>query len=73
MKAVETRKVRKLLRSKGCRVVGTAGSHEKWESPGGLSVPIVADTEQSPGVLRNVQAVFAPEFGEKWLEKELRR
>jgi hypothetical protein len=34
---------------------------------------VAGDREQSPGLLRNVQAVFAPEFGDKLLEKELRR
>jgi hypothetical protein len=28
---------------------------------------------KSPGLLRNIQAVFEPEFGPKWLEKELQR
>ncbi len=42
--------------------------------PRGLSDTLVAgDKEQSPGVLRNIHSVFAPEFGEKWLEKELGR
>lgn len=55
-------------------MVGTEGSHEKWETPGGLSITIVAgDKQQSPGLLRTVQSVFAPEFGERWLEKELQR
>ncbi|MGI8753161.1 MAG: type II toxin-antitoxin system HicA family toxin [Acidimicrobiales bacterium] len=74
MRPVATRRVRKVLQSKGCSLVGTEGSHEKWETPGGLSDTLVAgDKEQSPGVLRNIQSVFTPEFGAKWLEKELGR
>lgn len=54
--------------------MGTEGSHEKWRTPRGLSVTIVAaDKQQSPGLLRVVQAVFEPEFGKKWLEKEIGR
>jgi len=53
-------------------MVGVEGSHEKWETPGGLSNTIVAgETTQSPGLLRSVERVFASEFGEKWLEKAL--
>ncbi|MGH9271343.1 MAG: hypothetical protein ACRDZ2_08710 [Ilumatobacteraceae bacterium] len=50
------------------------GSHEKSTTPGGLSNTIVAgDRQQSPGLPRNVQSVCEPEFGPKWLEKELGR
>lgn len=74
MKPVATKRVRAILQAKGCTVIGTEGSHEKWETPGGLSDTLVAgDKAQSPGVLRNIQSVFAPEFGAKWLEKELTR
>jgi hypothetical protein len=55
-------------------VVGTEGSHEKWRTPGGLTNTIVAgDREQSAGLLRNIQTVFASEFGAKWLDKDLQR
>lgn len=74
MKPVDTRRIRELLENKGCKKMGTEGSHEKWQTPGGLSVTIVAgEKQQSPGLLRVVQAVFEPELGEKWLEKELGR
>jgi predicted RNA binding protein YcfA (HicA-like mRNA interferase family) len=74
MKPVQTKRIRQILRAKGCSMVGTEGSHEKWETPGGLTDTIVGhDREQSPGLLRNIQAVFEPEFGPKWLEKELQR
>ena len=72
MNRVPTKKVRKLLEAMGCTEVGTTGDHEKWKTPGGLTDTIVVGKEQSPGVLRNVQRVFAPEFGEGWLEKGLR-
>ena len=55
-------------------LVGTEGSHEKWQTPGGLTNTIVAgDREQSAGLLRNLEQVFAPEFGPKWLQKDLQR
>ncbi len=74
MKPAETRKVRKILHAKGCTMSDAKGSHEKWTTPGGLSNTIVAgDRQQSPGLLRNLQSVFEPEFGPKWLDKELRR
>ena len=58
----------------GCVVVGTEGSHEKWRTPGGLTDTIVAGArQQSPGLLRNIQRVFEPELGPKWLEKGLGR
>jgi hypothetical protein len=54
--------------------VGTVGSHEKWQTPGGLTDTIVAgDKEQSAGLLRNIERVFAPEFGPGWLQKDLQR
>lgn len=74
MKPVGTRRIRKILEGLGCECVGNEGSHEKWRTPEGLSVTIVAgDVAQSPGLLRTVQRVFEPEFGKKWLEKELGR
>jgi len=73
VKPVDTKRVRKILKAKGCVKSDAAGSHEKWTTPGGLSNTIVDDRTQSPGVLRNVQRVFETEFGPKWLEKELRR
>jgi predicted RNA binding protein YcfA (HicA-like mRNA interferase family) len=74
VKPVDTRRIRKILESKGCTKVGTEGSHEKWQTPGGLSVTIVAgEKQQSPGLLRVVQSSFSSELGEKWLEKELGR
>jgi len=74
MRPVATRRIRKILEAKGCTLVGTEGSHEKWETRGGLSITIVAaEKDQSPGLLRKVQAVFASELGERWLEKELGR
>jgi hypothetical protein len=66
--------VRRILKAKGCTMSEAKRSHEKWTTPGGLSNTIVAgDRQQSPGLLRNVQSVFEPEFGPRWLEKELRR
>lgn len=74
MKPVDTKRIRKLLERLGCVCTGTEGSHEKWETPGGLSVTIVAgEKQQSPGLLRTVQTVFEPELGTRWLEKELQR
>jgi hypothetical protein len=55
-------------------LVGTESSHEKWQTPGDLTNTIVAgDREQSAGLLRNLERVFAPEFGPKWLQKDLQR
>lgn len=74
MRPVDTRRIRKILEDRGCTKVGTEGSHEKWRTPGGLSVTIVAsDKQQSPGLLRVVQSTFSSELGEKWLEQELGR
>jgi predicted RNA binding protein YcfA (HicA-like mRNA interferase family) len=74
MKPVRTKQLRAILIAKGCVLVGTEGSHEKWQTPGGLSNTIVAaHKEQSAGLARNIEAVFAPEFGPKWLTKELSR
>lgn len=54
--------------------MGTEGSHEKWQTPGGLAVTIVAgEKQQSPGLLRVLQRAFEPELGAGWLEKELQR
>ena len=54
--------------------MGTEGDHEKWKTPKGLTIPIVAgEKEQTSGTLRNLQLALASEFGEKWLEKELNR
>jgi hypothetical protein len=54
--------------------VATEGSHEKWQTPGGLTNTIVAgDREQSAGLLRNIEQVFSTEFGPKWLQKDLQR
>jgi predicted RNA binding protein YcfA (HicA-like mRNA interferase family) len=51
VKPVDTRRIRKILEANGCKLVGTEGSHEKWETPGGLSVTIVAgEKQQSPGL-----------------------
>ena len=74
MKPVDTKRVRRVLQRRGCEKVGTEGSHEKWRTPGGLAVTIVAsDKQQSPGLLRVVQQTFEPELGAGWLERELNR
>lgn len=74
MKPVDTRRIRKILEDRGCTKVGTEGSHEKWRTPRGVSVTIVAsDKQQSPGLLRVVQSTLSSELGEKWLEQELGR
>ena len=74
MNPVETKRIRKILEAKGCTMTQAKGSHEKWTTSGGLSDTIVAgDRERSPGLLRNIQTVFEPGFGAKWLEKELGR
>ena len=74
MDPVDTNSVRRILEARGCRQTATRGSHEKWVTPGGLSNTIVAGArQQSPGVLRSIQRVFAPEFGAKWLEEDLGR
>ena len=74
MKPVDTKRIRKILEAKGYTLAGTEGSHEKWETPNGLTITIVTgEKQQSPGLLRTVQRVFAPEFGTGWLEKELRK
>ena len=72
MKPVPTRRVRQILTARGCVLIATEGSHEKWRTPGGLTNTIVAgDREQSAGLLRNIERVFSPEFGPKWLQKDL--
>ena len=72
VRPVGTRKVRRALEQLGCTLVGTKGDHEKWRTPNGLTTTIVAgEKQQSPGLLRSVQRVFEPEFGEGWLEKEV--
>jgi predicted RNA binding protein YcfA (HicA-like mRNA interferase family) len=72
VRPVDTRKVRRALEQLGCTLVGTKGDHEKWRTPNGLTTTIVAaEKQQSPGLLRSVQRVFEPEFGEGWLEKEV--
>lgn len=70
---MSTRALRKLLRNRGCTLVGTEGSHEKWEAPGGRTCTIKAGTkQQAPGTLRNIQAALATELGHGWIEKEQR-
>ena len=74
MEPVDTKLMRRILQARGCSKVAARGSHEKWVTPGGLSNTIVGGARrQSPGVVRNIQRVFAPEFGERWLERELGR
>jgi hypothetical protein len=74
VKPVPTRRIRRILTARGCVLVGTEGSHEKWQTPGGLTNTIVAgDREQSAGLLRNLEQVFALEFGPRWLQKDLER
>jgi predicted RNA binding protein YcfA (HicA-like mRNA interferase family) len=74
VKPVPTRRVRKVLEARGCVVVSTEGSHEKWRTPGGLTNTIVAgDWEQSAGLLRELERVFAPQLGARWLQEDLRR
>lgn len=74
MKPVDTKRVRRALRRRGCSQVGTEGSHEKRRTPGGLAVTIVASgKQQSPGLLRVVQQTFEAELGAGWLENELNR
>ena len=74
MKPVATSKVVAILAKYGCVKVHQAGSHQKWRTPGGLSITIKAGAkEQSPGLLRTVQDVFAAELGPRWLERELQR
>lgn len=71
MKPMKTKDLRKLLRSKGCTLTGTVGSHEKWTAPNGHSATLkAAEKEQAPGTLRNIQAALASELGEKWIEEE---
>ena len=74
MDPVDTKRVRAILEARGCVRVAAKGSHEKWVTPGGLSNTIVGgERHQSPGVLRSVQRVFAPEFGRRWLERDLQQ
>lgn len=74
MKPVATSKVVAILAKHGCVKAHQVGSHQKWVTPGGLSITIKAGAkEQSPGLLRNVQHVLAPELGPSWLDKELNR
>jgi predicted RNA binding protein YcfA (HicA-like mRNA interferase family) len=71
---VPTRRVRQTLTARGYVHTATDGSHEKWQTPEDLTNTIVAgDREQSAGLLRNMERVFAPEFGPKWLQKDLQR
>lgn len=66
---MQTRHLRQLLRVRGCVEGGGKGSHEKWTAPDGHSTTLKAGVkEQAPGTLRGIQAVLAPEFGERWLE-----
>lgn len=70
---MKTAELRRLLRALGCVPGGGKGSHEKWTAPGGHSATIKgAMKQQSPGLLRGLQAQLAPEFGERWLEKRER-
>lgn len=65
-----TKKLRGILKAKGCAKTGTEGSHEKWTAPGGHSTTLKAGVkEQAPGTLRGIQEHLAPEFGDKWLEE----
>ncbi len=74
MKPVATSKVVAILAKHGCVKVRQVGSHQRWCTSGGLSITIKAGAkEQSPGLLRTVQDVLAPELGPSWLEKELNR
>lgn len=74
MKPVDTKRVRRALQRRECERVGIEGSHEKWRTPGGLAVTIVAsEKQQSPGLLRVVQQTFESELGTGWLDKELNR
>lgn len=74
MKPVPTRQIHRILANRNCTLVGTEGSHEKWQTPGGITNTIVGgDKEQSAGLLRNLERVFEPEFGPKWLQKDLQR
>jgi predicted RNA binding protein YcfA (HicA-like mRNA interferase family) len=73
MKPMTTRALRKLLRQRGCFLVGTEGSHEKWEAPDGRACTIKAGTkQQAPGTLRNIQDAMAPELGQGWIDREQR-
>jgi predicted RNA binding protein YcfA (HicA-like mRNA interferase family) len=72
VKPVDTKRVRRALEAKGCTLVGTEGSHEKWRTPKGLTI-VAGEKQQSPGLLRKVQAALASEFGSGWLEKEIAR
>lgn len=73
MRPMPTKALRKLLRDQGCVLVGTEGSHEKWEAPGGHTCTIKAGTkQQAPGTLRNIQEALAPELGQGWIDKEQR-
>lgn len=74
MKPVATSKVVTILAKYGCVKTHQVGSHQKWRTPGGLSITIKAGAkEQSPGLLRTVQGALAPELGPNWLDKELNR
>jgi predicted RNA binding protein YcfA (HicA-like mRNA interferase family) len=67
---MRTRDLRRLLRRKGCELVGTEGSHEKWVAPGGHTTTLKASAkDQAPGTLRSIQAQLVPDLGERWLEK----
>lgn len=41
------------------------------DSPGNTIV--AGDREQSAGLLRDLERVFAPELGARWLQEDLRR
>lgn len=67
---MNTRDLRRLLRSKGCVEGGGKGSHEKWTAPGGHSTTLKAGVKmQAPGTLRAIQQQLAPEFGPRWIEE----
>ena len=71
---MRTRDLRRLLRRKGCALVGTEGSHEKWVAPGGRTTTLKASVkDQAPGTLRSIQAQLAPDLGERWLEEATER
>ena len=73
MKQMRTRDLVKILKRMGCVKGETVGSHTKWTAPEGHATSVVEDTDQAAGTLRNIQAHLAPEFGEKWLEKERKK
>jgi predicted RNA binding protein YcfA (HicA-like mRNA interferase family) len=67
VKPIKYRALAKLLRSLGCDLIRTRGSHEVWRTPQGCTTTIPNDTTVAPGTLRSIRNNLTPCLGEGWL------